>query len=318
MFLTRLAALIVMALFAGTVAAQRYPTQPIRIFVTAVGAPDLVSRVLGEKMGEALGQPIVVEARVGGSGSVAGEIVARAAPDGHTLLLCTDAMLTITPHVIAKMSFNPNKDFAPIATLASSELFLAVGPNQPYKTIPEFIEFAKKARPPLAYGSNGIGGQHHLTMEMFKARAGIDLLHVPYKGATPAATAAITGEVAALFSGGAAGPLIRSGRLRALAVAGSKRVAALPEVPTVGEFLPGFANSVWLALCAPRLTPEPVLSRLRAEINKPLATLDVKEKFNRAGGLDPLITTPAEFAEMIREGYEKYGKLVKELGLRVD
>jgi len=307
-----------MALFAGTIAAQRYPTQPIKIFVTATGAPDLISRVLGEKLGQVFGQPVLVEDRLGGSGSVAGEIVARATPDGHTLLLCTDAMMTITPHVLAKMNFNPNKDFVPVATVASSELFLAVGPGQPFKTVPEFIEHAKKARPPLAYGSNGVGGQHHLTMEMFKARAGIDLLHVPYKGATPAATAAITGEVAALFSGGAAGPLIRSGRLRALAVAGRKRVAALPEVPTVGEFLPGFANSVWLGLCAPRLTPEPVLARLRAEINKQLATAEVKEKFNRAGGLDPLITTPGEFAELIREDYEKYGKLVKELGLRID
>lgn len=318
MVLTRLAATLLMALFAGTIAAQRYPTQPIKIFVTATGAPDLISRVLGEKLGQVFGQPVLVEDRLGGSGSVAGEIVARATPDGHTLLLCTDAMMTITPHVLAKMNFNPNKDFVPVATVASSELFLAVGPGQPFKTVPEFIEHAKKARPPLAYGSNGVGGQHHLTMEMFKARAGIDLLHVPYKGATPAATAAITGEVAALFSGGAAGPLIRSGRLRALAVAGRKRVAALPEVPTVGEFLPGFANSVWLGLCAPRLTPEPVLARLRAEINKQLATAEVKEKFNRAGGLDPLITTPGEFAELIREDYEKYGKLVKELGLRID
>ena len=318
MVLTRLAATLLMALFAGTIAAQRYPTQPIKIFVTATGAPDLISRVLGEKLGQVFGQPVLVEDRLGGSGSVAGEIVARATPDGHTLLLCTDAMMTITPHVLAKMNFNPTKDFVPVATVASSELFLAVGPGQPFKTVPEFIEHAKKARPPLAYGSNGVGGQHHLTMEMFKARAGIDLLHVPYKGATPAATAAITGEVAALFSGGAAGPLIRSGRLRALAVAGRKRVAALPEVPTVGEFLPGFANSVWLGLCAPRLTPEPVLARLRAEINKQLATAEVKEKFNRAGGLDPLITTPGEFAELIREDYEKYGKLVKELGLRID
>jgi tripartite-type tricarboxylate transporter receptor subunit TctC len=216
------------------------------------------------------------------------------------------------------LGFDPNRDFVPVATVASSELFLATGPEQPFKTVPEFIEHAKKARPPLAYGSNGMGGQHHLTMEMFKAHAGIDLLHVPYKGATPAATAAIRGEVAALFSGGAAGPLIRNGRLRALAVAGRKRVAAFPEVPTVGEFLPGFANSVWLGLCAPKLTPEPVLTRLRAEINKSLALADVKEKFNRAGGLEPLITTPGEFAEMIRDDYEKYGKLVKDLGLRVD
>ena len=318
MFFTRLAATLLMALYAGTIAAQRYPTQPIKIFVTATGAPDIISRVLGEKLGEVFGQPVVTEARIGASGNIAGEIVVRAAPDGHTLLLCADSFLAINPHIFAKMPFNPNKDLVPVATLASSEFFLAVNPGQPFKTLPEFIEHAKKARPPLAYGSNGMGGQHHFTMEMLKAHVGIDLLHVPYKGAIPAATAAIAGEVAALFSGGAAGPLIRNGRLRALAVAGRKRVATLPEVPTVGEFYPGFANSAWLALCAPRATPEPVLSRLRAEINKPLATADVKEKFNRAGGLDPLITTPGEFADMIRADYEKYGRLVKELGIRVE
>jgi tripartite-type tricarboxylate transporter receptor subunit TctC len=176
---SRIAVALFMAVFAGTVAAQRYPTQPIKVFVTASGAPDLISRVLGEKVGPALGQPVVVEARLGGSGSVAGELVARATPDGHTLVLCTDAMMTITPHVLTKLSFDPNKDFVPVATVASSELFLAVGPEQPFKTVQELIEHAKKARPPLAYGSNGMGGQHHLTMEMFKAHAGIDLLQSP-------------------------------------------------------------------------------------------------------------------------------------------
>ena len=318
MVCTRIAAILFMALFAGNIAAQRYPTQPIKVLVTATGAPDIIARVLGEKLTEVFGQPVVVEARIGASGNIAGELVAKAAPDGHTLLLCTDAMMSINPHVFAKMPFNPTKDLAPVATLASSELFLAVNPGQPFKTLPEFVEHAKKARPALAYGSNGMGGQHHLTMEMLKVRTGIDLLHVPYKGATPAATAAIAGEIAVLFSGGAAGPLIKNGRLRALAVAGSKRAPALPDVPTVGEFYPGFANSVWLGMCAPRATPEAVLSRLRGEINKALAMADVKEKFNRAGGLDPLITTPTEFTDLLREDFEKYGKLVKQLGIRVD
>jgi tripartite-type tricarboxylate transporter receptor subunit TctC len=302
----------------GAVAAQTYPTHPIRILVTTGGAPDLISRALGEKLAEALGQPVVVEARTGANGNIAGELVARAAPDGHTLLLCPDSLIVNNPHVYSKMPFDPLKDLVPVALVASSELLLVVNPDKPFKTLPEFVDYAKKANPPLAYGSNGTGGQHHLTMEMLKAQAGIELLHVPYKNAAAAATGALGGEVSILFSGGAAGALVRAGRLRALAVAGPKRLAAFPDVPTIGETYPGFVNSIWLGLCAPRGTPEPVLLKLRTEVNKLLATADMREKFNRAGGLEPLISTPAEFAALIRADYDKYGKLIRALNIRVE
>ncbi len=311
-------AIALLLLCAGSVAAQTYPTHPIRIIVTTGGAPDLISRALGEKLAEVLGQPIVVEARTGANGNIAGELVARAAPDGHTLLLCPDSLIVNNPHVYSKMPFDPLKDLVPVVLVASSELLLVINSDKPFKTLPEFVDYAKKTQPPLAYGSNGTGGQHHLTMEMLKSQAGIELLHVPYKNAAAAATAALGGEVSVLFSGGAAAALVRSGRLRALALAGPKRLAAFPGVPTIGEFYPGFVNSVWLGLCAPRGTPEPVLSRLRAEVNKLLATTDMREKFNRAGGLEPLITTPAEFSSLIRADYEKYGKLIKALDIKVE
>ena len=318
MIIARTLAIPLLLLFAGAATAQSYPTHAIRIIVSTGGAPDLISRALGEKLSEALGQPVLVEARNGANGNIAGELVARAAPDGHTLLLCPDSLVVTNPHVYSRMAFDPLKDLVPVALVASSTLFMVVNPDKSFKTLREFVEQARQASPPLAYGSNGNGGQHHLTMEMLKTRAGIDLLHVPYKTAAAAAAAILGGEISALFSGGAVGPLVRAGRLRALAVAGPKRLAAFPEVPTLGEFYPGFVNSVWLGLCAPRGVPEPVLARLRAEVNKLLATPDMKEKFNRAGGLEPLITTPAEFAALIRADYEKYGKLIKALDIRIE
>jgi tripartite-type tricarboxylate transporter receptor subunit TctC len=244
--------------------------------------------------------------------------VARAAPDGYTLLVCADSQIVINPHVYAKMTFDPMSDLVLVASLASNEFFLAANPDQPFKTFPEFIEHAKKANPPLNYASGGNGSQHHLTMEMLKARAGIDLVHVPYKGAAPATAAAMAGEIPVLFAGSNAGPQIRAGRLRPLAIAGKKRLAAFPDVPVIAEFYPGFSNSIWLGLCGPRGLPEPVLQRLRTEINKTLALPDVKEKFNRSGALEPLITTPEELTALVRADYQKYGKIVKDVGARID
>ena len=185
-------------------------------------------------------------------------------------------------------------------------------------TLREFIEYAKNANPPLAYASGGNGSQQHLTMEMLKARAGINLLHVPFKGAAPATTAVIAGEVSVIFAGSTAGTQIRAGRLRALAIAGPKRLAAFPEVPTIAEVFPGFVNSIWLGLCAPRGTPEAVIARLHTEVNRVLALPETKETFAKSGALEPYISTPEEFAARIRADYEKYGKIVRAVGAIVD
>ncbi len=300
--------------------AQGFPNRPIRILVHVPpgGAPDITARVLADRLTPALGQPVLVENRPGSNGNIAGEIVVRSPADGHTLLLCADSQIVINPHVYTKMSFDPMKDLVPVASVASNEFFLTASPGEPFHTLAEFIAYAKKANPPLAYASGGNGSQHHLTMEMLKARAGIDLVHVPFKGAAPATTAVIAGQVPVLFAGSTAGPQVRAGRLRALAIAGAKRLAAFPDVPTIAELYPGFVNSIWLGLCAPRGTPEPVIARLRTEVNRALALPETRAIFAKSGALEPYITSPEEFAAVIRADYEKYGKIVRAVGAKVD
>jgi tripartite-type tricarboxylate transporter receptor subunit TctC len=195
---------------------------------------------------------------------------------------------------------------------------LAVNAQLPVKNFQDFIELARRSDPPLAYASGGNGSQHHLTMEMLKQRAGIKLLHVPYKGGAPAATATVAGETAAMWAGSSNAPQIRAGRLRALAVSGAKRSPQYPELPTIGEFYPGFENTIWLGLFGPAGIPQPTLARLRAEIRKALEMPDVREKMNAAGGLDPYVTTPEEFEALIRRDYAKYAKVVKDLGIKLD
>ena len=317
--LMRLAALALLACCAGIALAQ-YPSRVVRVVVHSPpgSAPDILARVLGQQLTDVLGQQIVVENRTGSNGNIAGELVARSAPDGYTLALCVDSQITINPHVYSKMSYDPLKDLVPIATIATNEFVLTVHPSLPVKDFQDFIAFARTANPPLTYGSGGNGSQHHLTMEMLRSRAGIKLVHVPYKGGGPATTAIITGEVSVAFAGASAAPQVKAGRLRALATAGRTRLAYLPDVPAIGEFYPGFANSIWFALCAPRGTPEPILARLRTEVNRTLAAPDSREKFSRGGALTPYITTPEEMAELIRSEYAKYGKIAKEIGVKLD
>jgi tripartite-type tricarboxylate transporter receptor subunit TctC len=307
-------------LFSASVLAQNYPSRAITIIVPIPpgGAPDVAARVVAQKLSDNLGQPVVVENRVGANGNIANELVARAAPDGYTLGLLADSQIAINPHLYSKMPIDTLRDLAPIHTVAVNQFVLAVNGQLPVKSFQEFIELAKKSNPPLAYASGGNGSQHHLTMEMLKQRAGINLLHVPYKGGAPAATATVAGETAAMWAGSSNAPQIKAGRLRALAVSGAKRSALYPDLPTIGEFYPGFENSIWLGLFGPAGIPEATLSRLRSEIRKTLEMPDVKEKMNSAGGLDPYITTPEEFQALIRRDYAKYAKVVKDIGIKLD
>ena len=304
----------------GFDAAAQYPAKPIRLLVPIApgGGPDIVGRLLAGKLSDALGQPVVVENRVGSNGNIAGDIVAKSSPDGYTLLLGMDSLVAINPHLYAKMPFDPQKDLAPVASLVSNGFFLAINPSVPAQTFPEFIDYARRANPPLHYASGGNGSQHHLTMERLKARAGIDMVHVPYKSGAPATTATVAGEVAAMMSGTSTAGQIRAGRLRALAFTGPRRSAVLPDVPAIAEFYPDFTMVQWYGLFAPAGTPEPLLSRLRVEVNKALVLPDVREKLRNAGGVEPWITSPEEFAAELRSEYAKYAKLVKEVGAKID
>jgi tripartite-type tricarboxylate transporter receptor subunit TctC len=278
----------------------------------------LVGRILAPRLSEALGQPVVVENRVGSNGNIAGEAVAKAPADGYTLLVGNDSLFVTNAHLYKQMPFDPLKDLAPVASLVSNGFFLAVNPSLPVHTLPEFVEYARKANPPIQYASGGNGSQHHLTMERLKARAGFKAVHVPYKGGAPATTATVAGEVQAMMSGTSTAGQIKAGRLRAIAFTGPQRSRALPDVPTVAELYPDFVMVQWYGLFAPAGTPEPVLARLRAETNRALALPDVRDKLSNAGGVEPWITTPEEFSAEMKSEFATYGTLVREVGAKID
>lgn len=299
----------------------QFPSKPVKLMVTVSpgGAPDTIARVIAEKLTPVLGQPVVVENRPGSNGNIAMEMVAKSSPDGHSLVLAADSMIAINPHLYSKMGVDTLRDLQPIATVAAQpNFFLSVHPSVPARTFQEFVEYARTANPPLAYSSAGNGSQHHMAMEMLKLRAGISLAHVPYKGGAPATTAALAGEVAAMFSGASSGPQISAGRLRGLAVTGRKRSPLFPDLPTIGEFYPGYELSTWIGVFGPTGVPDPVVAKLRTEIYKVLGIAEVRARLNAAGGLEPYAATPEEFSNLIRADYEKYGKLVKQIGAKVD
>jgi tripartite-type tricarboxylate transporter receptor subunit TctC len=316
----KLRILLLAAVFAAGGAFAQYPSRPVRIVVTIPpgGAPDIAARIIGQRLGEGFGQPFIIENRPGANGNTAAAEVARAPADGYTLILAADSLIAINPHLYSRMPLDTLKDLGPVASLVSNQFVLSVNPSLPVKTFPEFIEYARRANPPLNYASGGNGSQHQLTMEMLKQRAGIDLVHVPYRGGAPATTATVAGEVAAMFAGTSTAPQIKAGRLRALAVAGARRSRAFPELPTIAEFYPGFENSIWLGLFGPAGLPEEVLLKLRNEITRTLQAPEVIEKLHGAGSLEPFITTPEEFAALIRRDYERYGKVIKEVGVKAD
>lgn len=308
------------AALAQSAATGAYPSRPIRMNVTTLpgGAPDIVARVVGQKLGDAMGQSVVVENRPGSNGNIAAEATAKAPPDGHTLMVCAEVQLVVNPHLYKKLPYDAQKDLTVIATLVSNEFVLTINPALPVHNFKEFLGFARTSNPTLNYASAGNGSQHQLTMEMLKSRAGLKMVHVPYKGGTAAATATVSGEVAAVFAGSSSAPQIKAGRLRALAVASPKRLAMFPDLPAIAEFYPGFSNRIWLAMCGPAGLPEPVVARLRTEVSRILQLPDTRERFGAAGALEPYITTPAELAALVRSEFEKYGKVVRDIGVTLD
>src|SRR5262245_8690677 len=315
-----LAILACAVLFTNAAQAQPFPNRPIRVLVTIPpgGAPDISARMLAQSLNETLGWSVVIENRPGANGNIATEQVAKSTPDGYTLLLHADSRITINTHVYGKLPIHPLKDLLPVSSVATNQFMLSLNPTVPAKTFQEFIEYARNTKPPLPYASGGNGSQHQLMMEMLKQRAGIDLLHVPFRGAAPATQSTVAGDTKVLFSGSASAPLIQSGQLRALATSGKSRSKRFPDLPTIGEFYPGYAIDIWLGLFAPAATPEPVVTTLRTEVHKLMARPDFAEKLNVSGSLEPMVLSPADFNALIRSDYEKYGKVIKEVGIKLD
>ena len=317
----RLAIAFLLVLFAGAAAAQgSYPAKPIRLIVgyTPGGATDIVARLLATKLQEALGQTVIVENKPGAGSNIASEFVAKSAPDGYTLLVGSIANAT-NMVVYKKLGYDRLRDFAPVTQLMSAPSVLAVHASFPARNLQELIALTKRDPGKYAFASSGSGGSPHLAGEMLKLRAGIDLIHVPYKGAAPALTDLLGGQVQIAFQTAlSAVPHLQSGQLRAIAVAANKRLPQLPSVPTMAEAgLPDFEVSSWNGLFAPAKTPPEIIARLHAEAVKALAAPDLREKLN-VQGAEAVGSTPEEFRAYIRAEIEKWGKVVRASGARVD
>ncbi len=301
--------------------AQTFPNRPVRLIVSFPpgGATDVIARTIGTPLGQRLGQNVVVDNRPGSNGNISAELAANARPDGHTLLLGSDSLFGINPHLYSKMPVDLRKAFVPVANLVTNLLVLTVNPDKvPSKTLAEFVDFARKANPPLFYASIGNGSQHHIAMELLKRTANIDLTHVPYKGGGPAGIATVAGETVAMFGGGSVVPLVRSGKLRALAVSSKTRSPTLPELPAIGESYPGYVVTIWQGLFAPAGTPPEIVSKLRTEVQEVLKMPDVGQKLINAGSGEPSLISVEEFSAMIADDYVRYGKVIKDTGIKVD
>jgi tripartite-type tricarboxylate transporter receptor subunit TctC len=315
--------LAALVLFCGSAAnaQQNYPSRTVRVvvFLPAGGAGDVTARIVTQKLGDALGQNFVVDNRPGMGGVIGTSIVAKAAPDGYTLLACGITTHGIGPHIYSNLPYDPVKDFAPVVLSSTMPVFLLVNAQVPVKSVSELIALAKAKPESMNFASPGTGSAPHLVGELFKSVTGIPSQHIPYKGSGTAAPDLVGGHVQFMFdaiAGHMAG--VQSGRVKAMAVTGPARVPAFPDTPTMAEVgLPRVTGSVWYGLLAPAGTPKPIITKLNAEANRILAMQDVKDRM-AVVGMQPAGGTPEEFGKFIRDELAKWGPIVKAAGVKVE
>ncbi len=304
----------------ATVSGQAWPVKPVRVVIPwpPGGSNDVVGRIVMQKVAESLGQQFVVDNRPGASGAIGSEPVAKAPPDGYTIMVHSTTHLG-NAHLYKKLPYDTLKDFTPVGTLAAQPGALAIHPSLPVKSVKEFIALAKARPGQINYSSSGNGSAPHLSMALLTSMTGINLVHVPYKGGAPQVTALVGGESqASLATVSTVIVHVKSGRLRALGVSSAKRSNVLLDVPTIAEAgVPGYEMSPWIGVYAPANTPKAIIDKLNAEANKALKHPDVANSLTNQV-LDPQPSTPEEFAQRIKVDYEKYGKLIKAVGARVD
>ncbi len=292
--------------------AQGYPTRPVRVIVGFVPgqALDIATRIMGQRLSERLGQQFIIENRPGAGGNIATEAVVRAPPDGYTLLAIGSNNM-INPTLYQNLNYDFIRDIAPVASVYRVPQVMEVNPSFPAKTVPEFIAYAKAHPGEISFASAGNGSVAHVTGELFKMMTGVDMLHVPYRGAPPALTDLIAGQVHVMFDNLPSSiEHIRAGRLRPLAVTATTRLEALPDVPPLGDFVPGFETSAWAGIGAPKNTPAEIIDQLNREINAALADPTVKARFTDIGG-EVLALSPTEYARRIGEETDKWAKVIK-------
>jgi tripartite-type tricarboxylate transporter receptor subunit TctC len=303
------------------VAAQGYPAKPVRIVVgfAAGGATDIVGRIIAQKLTDATGQSFFVDNRPGASATIGAEFVARAAPDGYTLFIAATTSHSILPSLMAKLPYDPRRDFAPVSMLATSPLLLAVHPSLPIKSVTDMIRLARARPGQLSFGAGGTGTPPHMAGELFKQMARVDLLYVPYKGEAPAISDLIGGQISLIFSNVIAVlPQVQAGRLRGIAITAAARLPTLPDLPTVAESgVPGFTVESWFGLVSTANTPVDVIAKLNAETVRGMTQPDVREKL-ATQGLFVKTGTPAELATLMQSEIAKWAKVVKEAGLKIE
>jgi len=308
-------------LVTGTAAAQDYPDRPIRLLVgfAAGGPADVMARLVGDKLAEVWGKPVIVENITGGAGNVAADRVAKAAPDGYTLMAAASATIVTNPSLYPKLGFDPVKDFAPITQAVYTPNLLAVPAGLPVNSVAQLVAYARAQPGKVTFGSAGVGTSQHLAGELFKTMAGIDITHVPYRGIAAVMPDLLAGRISMVFGNiTAVLPLVRDGRLRALAVTSPRRWASVPDLPTMIEVgYKDFDSTAWFGLMAPAGTPQPIIDRIHQEAVRILARPDIRKRFDEIG-MEAIGNTPAEFAAVIAAETPQWAKVIKDAGVKAE